>query len=318
MQFAFYVNLWYNNVTYDFINHKLAHLSKKMENIMAKQNQTKDGKGNGSRAKKERTVAKVETPAKAKKQKTPAGHFRFNGKVYPLRTEGMPTQKLYCKSCGAENAKVLGLFLADDCTYYYVVKCPHHPDNVHTLSEEKFRRIYPGVLPEQELPLVTPEGYPLQCSYCKNCLGTTAEVIGESKSRIAWKVKCPICGATWCENKDRFAEKYIGVDGNPPLYPQREPKPLSEWHDARTDNPISDQLAHVDFPKERAASPTVEPAKNEQASNPPQVETPDVEECNASKPDMAEIQVNGVSFFFPKGMPVNIGVRNGIPVVSLS
>lgn len=308
---------------------------------MAKQNQTKGGKDNGSSAKKQLTVAKAETSEKAKKQKTPAGHFRFNGKIYPLETKGMPAEKLYCKSCGVENAKVLGSFRDEDCTTYYVVKCPHHPDNVRALSEEKFRYAYPGILPNN-LPYPTPEGYPVQNSYCKCQRATTAAIIGESPSGIAWKVECSLCGATWFENKERFAAKYIGVDGNPPLYPQREPQPLKEWSDPKQDINLTalfvpaKKIAGPNDPKLEAKSKE-EKVIEEDLSNVNSCRSCQESHCDTSdhgnkqeassalgketsttaNPHSMQIQLCGVTLVLPEGAVANVKYVDGKPIIEL-
>ena len=176
---------------------------------------------NGNGKETETNSSKNVATATSRKEKTPSGHFRYNGELYPMTFENLPKEKIWCNYCKSPNAKVIGLIKVKD-TYRFVIKCPFHGS--YTMELLSFKMKFPQVILSDELNrLLAPDGYPIQRSYCRKCRGTTGKVIGESEDGRKWHIHCE-CGEDWFERKDIFKEKYIGDGNNPPLYPQRAPQ----------------------------------------------------------------------------------------------
>lgn len=169
--------------------------------------------GNGQKTNSSKNVS----PATSRKEK----RFRYNGKLYPMTSEDLPKGKIWCNYCKAHNATVIGLIKVED-TYRLVIQCPFHGS--YTMDLLSFKTKFPLVVLSDELnKLLSPEGYPAQRSYCKECGGTTGKVIGESEDGRKWHIHCK-CGQDWFESKGSFEKKYIGDGNNPPMYPQRAPQ----------------------------------------------------------------------------------------------
>lgn len=183
-------------------------------------------KGNG----KETNFSKNITTTTSRKEKTPSGHFRYDGKLYQMTFGNLPKEKIWCNYCKAHNARVIGLIKVED-TYRFVIKCPFHGSYTMDLLsfKMKFQLV---ILPDELNKLLAPEGYPIQRSYCKECRGTTGKVIGESEDGRKWIIACetPGCNETWTEDKESFWRKYIGDENNPPMYKQTAPKRINLPH----------------------------------------------------------------------------------------
>ena len=169
---------------------------------------------------------------KAKKVKTPEGCYKLDGKIYQMREAAEVKSKVFCQKCQKENADVIGSFRDDFGTINYVIKCPKHSDDIYHLSETRFRVKFPGILPQTSSEsLFGADGLPVVRSYCRECRGTTGQVVGETPTH--WNVQCA-CGQNWNENKLSFEQKYMGKDGQQPDYPQREPGERN-WNDSSSD-----------------------------------------------------------------------------------
>lgn len=165
----------------------------------------------------EMNSSKEFTPETPRKGKTPSGHFRYNGIIYPMISENLPEEKIWCKSCKAHSAKVIGIIEVEG-TYRFVIKCPFHGS--YTMEIRSFKEHFPLVfIPEALNKLLFPEGYPIQHSYCRECRGTTGKVVGESADGRKWHVECqtPGCDQNWMEDKESFKQKYIGDENQPPM-----------------------------------------------------------------------------------------------------
>lgn len=212
----------------------------------SKSKKVNDGKNISSKNIRDNQISPASKPQKVK-EKTPSGHFRFNGKFYPVHNDNLPEAKLFCRSCKDNTARVIGKFFSEDGGLHYIIRCPFHPEERHSLEQSKFRIQHPNVLPESKSEL-TSEGYPVQKAYCKCHRATTATVIGESSAGYSWVLKCTICGTEWKHYKHDFAQKYIGVDGRPPIYPQTEPNLSREWHNADSiGKPIQGVTLDINF-----------------------------------------------------------------------
>jgi len=186
------------------------------------------------------------------KTKTPEGHYRLNGKFFLMRDAEIH-KKVFCNKCHAENAVIIGTFRDDKGNTNYVIRCPHHPDDRYHLDETQFRLRFIGVLPEESREnLFGPDGLPTVRSYCRECRGTTGNVVGETPTH--WEIKCQ-CGQHWTENKKAFARKYLGIDGKAPEFIQREPTERN-WSDSSDGSEIRQMQSLLkDFNSKRRGEP---------------------------------------------------------------
>lgn len=287
------------------------------------QNQQKGVKKDHSNKHNNREQAKIAVTVapKPKKEKTPAGHFKFNGKCYKLETEGMPKVKLFCKFCRKETAKLVGSFKDKNGETHYVVKCPWHFDQQQVLKENEFQQQYPGILPndssESPQSTLTPEGYPTQKSFCR-CHGYhSGKIIGESENGFKWKIRCLVCGAEWLQSKEMFAKKYIGVDGNPPDYVQREaPEYLLESY--LNNEPFQNNLGALlngiqipDKPLDAKIQESEQPSELlKQAEENSSVSTPETTNEKEEPSKKQTVQLNGINITIPKGMTLKYEVNH--------
>lgn len=68
---------------------------------------------------------------------------------------------------------------------------------------------------------------PSRLAWCKHCEGRLAEVVGvvvEEDGEEYFAIRCPVCGASYIESKQRYARKYLGFKNEkfgiecPPIY----------------------------------------------------------------------------------------------------
>lgn len=196
----------------------------------------------------------------AKKPKTPAGSFRYKGKIYPMCLENLPKEKLWCKYCRANNAKVIGTITVNG-EIHFVIRCVFHFNETYALDLHSFKRSFPSVnIPNEQL---SNEKYPIQRSYCKECHATTGKVIGESMDGKKYQIKCESeeCNQSWFEDKESFKTKYIGDEYTPPIYRQTTPraKILKNWSDDDLSNkPFEGALKDFTPAKQKEKEPAKE------------------------------------------------------------
>lgn len=256
--------------------------------------------GNGQETNSSKNVA----PATSRKEKTPTGHFRYNGKLYQMTFGNLPKEKIWCGYCTAHSAKVIGLIKVED-TYLLVIKCPFHGS--YTMDLLSFKMKFPLViLPDELNKLLSPEGYPVQRSYCRECRGTTGKIIGETEDGKRWLIECETegCKQAWSESKVSFRRKYIGEGNTPPMYEQTAPKiKMMENLGKSTGKTEEGTLA-------KALSGFV-PAKKVDNTSPKQDPKPS-EQPEASKPSTPE----GISIEIPEGKTPCVKYQEGYLVIS--